>query len=98
MDKSLVVLQVSGTDQLSPIPFFVAATDYTLIGEELFAASAYLSQDEKMLGSLKGQDFGKAVAMTSIGLGTFLVTLGTITGARFLGDAHGWLSWLWSGG
>ena len=48
------------------LPFFVAACDYTLIGEELFAASAYLSQDEKMLGSLKGQDFGKLVAMISI--------------------------------
>ncbi len=45
------------------LPFFVAACDYTLIGEELFAASAYLSKDKKMLGSLKGQDAGKAIAM-----------------------------------
>ncbi len=35
--------------------------DYTLIGEELFAASAYLSRDPQQLGSLKGHDFGKLV-------------------------------------
>jgi hypothetical protein len=63
--NSIGAIQIAGTAMPTQLPFFVAACDYTLIGEELFAASAYLSQDEKMLGSLKGQDVGKFIAMVS---------------------------------
>lgn len=52
-------IQVAGTAMPSQLPFFIAACDYTLIGEEFFAASAYLSGEPQQLGSLKGQDFGK---------------------------------------
>ena len=68
------------------LPFFVAACDYTLIGEELFAASAYLSGEPKQLGSLKGQDVGKIIAMAAILLGMFFATLYSITGAGFFGS------------
>jgi len=54
-------IQIAGTAMPSQLPFFVAACDYTLIGEELFAASAYLSQEPHQLGCLKGQDVGKAI-------------------------------------
>ena len=50
------------------LPFFVAACDYTLIGEELFAASAYLSREPKLLGSLKGQDIGGKLVFLSLAL------------------------------
>ena len=36
-------IQVAGTANVHQLPFFVVACDYTLIGEELYAASAYLS-------------------------------------------------------
>ncbi len=62
-------IQVAGTAQPSQLPFFVAACDYTLIGEEMFAASAYLSGSPEELGSLKGQDFGKLIAAGAIVLG-----------------------------
>lgn len=65
-------IQVAGTAMPSQLPFFVAACDYTLIGEELFAASAYLSRDPQQLGSLKGQDFGKAVFVIVLLLGIIL--------------------------
>ena len=52
-------IQISGTKETSQLPFFVAACDYTLIGEELFAASSYLSREPVMLGSLKAQDLAK---------------------------------------
>ncbi len=58
------------------LPFFVAACDYTLIGEELFAASAYLSGEPKQLGSIKGQDVGKFIAMIAILIGVFCATMG----------------------
>ena len=53
-------IQISGTDEIAQIPFFIVACDYTLIGEELYAASAYLGREPKLLGSLKAQDFAKA--------------------------------------
>ncbi len=64
-------IQVAGTAQPSQLPFFVAACDYTLIGEEFFAASAYLSGEPVQLGSLRGQDVGKLLvaALLLIGCG-----------------------------
>ncbi len=73
--NSIGAIQIAGTARPGQLPFFVAACDYTLIGEELFAASAYLSGDPKQLGSLKGQDLGKVVAMVAIVLGTLAATL-----------------------
>jgi hypothetical protein len=73
--NSIGAIQIAGTARPGQLPFFVAACDYTLIGEELFAASAYLSGDPKQLGSLKGQDVAKSVAMIAIIIGVITVTL-----------------------
>ncbi len=72
--NSIDAIQIAGTAMPAQLPFFVAACDYTLIGEELFAASAYLSNEPKQLGSLKGQDLGKVVAMAAIVIGVIAVT------------------------
>jgi hypothetical protein len=76
-------IQVAGTDALAQLPFFITTTDYTLIGEELYAASAYLSRDPLLLGSLKGQDIGKAALIVVIVLGTLLSTIGVAFITRF---------------
>jgi len=68
-------IQIAGTAEPSQIPFFVAACDYTLIGEELFAASAYLSKNPREVGSLKGQDMIKLIIIAFIIIGTALVTI-----------------------
>jgi hypothetical protein len=73
-------IQIAGTAMPTQLPFFVAACDYTLIGEELFAASAYLSGDQRMIASLRGQDVGKIIAMGSIVFGSILTTVGLIAG------------------
>lgn len=52
-------IQVAGTDSVAQLPFFVVTCDYTLIGEELYAASAYLSRDPLLTGTIKGQDLAK---------------------------------------
>jgi len=62
-------IQIAGTALPDQLPFFVAACDYTLIGEELYAASAYLSQEPVQLGSLKGQDVGKLIFVVVVILG-----------------------------
>lgn len=67
-------IQISGTDQISQLPFFIAATDYTLIGEELYAASAYLSKEPIQVGTLKAQDLSKAVLMAIVILGAVLIS------------------------
>ncbi len=74
--NSIGAIQIAGTAMPSQLPFFVAACDYTLIGEELFAASAYLSREPKLLGSLKGQDIGKGVVLVAILVGVLLETFG----------------------
>ena len=71
-------VQMAGTAEPSQLPFFVAACDYTLIGEEFFAASAYLSGDPDQLGSLKGQDAAKLLAVGLIVLGATLQTIQTL--------------------
>jgi hypothetical protein len=74
--RSVGAIQISGTAMPSQIPFFVAACDYTLIGEELFAASAYLSREPKLLGSLKGQDAAKLFFIVLIVVGVIAATIG----------------------
>jgi len=69
-------IQISGTDEVTQIPFFVVATDYTLIGEELYAASAYLGREPLLLGTLKAQDYGKAVVIICAILGIIAASIG----------------------
>jgi hypothetical protein len=74
-------IQIAATAEPAQLPFFVAACDYTLIGEELFAASAYLSGQPEQLGSLKGQDAGKLLVAACIALGVLGATLASLTGS-----------------
>ena len=69
-------IQIAGTARPEQLPFFIAACDYTLMGEELYAASAYLSHEPLMLGGLKGQDLMKVLIIVLIIIGVVLMTLG----------------------
>ena len=80
--NTIGAIQVAGTAMPAQLPFFVAACDYTLIGEEFFAASAYLSGEPDQLGSLKGQDIGKVIVFIGIFIGAGLLTLGTLLGTE----------------
>ena len=73
--NAIGAIQVAGTAQPAQLPFFVAACDYTLIGEEFFAASAYLSGSPEELGSLKGQDVGKLLVGILIVVGAIAATI-----------------------
>jgi hypothetical protein len=69
-------VQIAGTAEPSQLPFFVAACDYTLLGEELFVAGAYLSREPRQLGSLKGQDMGKAIILVLLLIGILVQSTG----------------------
>jgi hypothetical protein len=82
--NSIGAIQVAGTAMPTQIPFFFVACDYTLIGEELFAAQAYLSKDLKLIGSLKGQDMGKVLSMAAICVIAVIATIASVTEMAFL--------------
>ncbi|MBN2829415.1 MAG: hypothetical protein JXR56_03725, partial [Candidatus Cloacimonetes bacterium] len=73
--NSIGAIQISGTDAVTQIPFFITTCDYTLMGEELYAAAAYLSREPMMLGTLKAQDYFKFLILFFVILGTVLSTL-----------------------
>ena len=70
--NSIGAIQIAGTASQSQIPFFVTACDYTLIGEEFFAASAYLSDKPELVGAVKGQDMIKVIILILIFSGVIL--------------------------
>ena len=84
---SIGAIQIAGTIAKEQLPFFVAACDYTLIGEEMLAASSYISKDPMMLGTIKGEDYSKLIIMAIIG---FSVLVGTI---GYLAHSSGLLNW-----
>ena len=73
-------VQVAATVSTEQIPFFITVCDYTLIGEELYAAGAYLSEDPVQTGSLRGQDYAKLVIALTIALGIAQATYFAIRG------------------
>ena len=77
-------IQVAGTANVHQLPFFVVACDYTLIGEELYAASAYLSGEARLVGGLKGADMLKLLVILTLLVGCVLETFGQ----------HGLTTWM----
>jgi len=74
-------VQIAGTDSVMQLPFFITACDYTLMGEELYAASAYLSREPLLLGGLIGQDWGKAIIVVLL---IILTVVGLLTNLHVL--------------
>jgi len=77
--NSIGAIQIAGTDSSIQLAFFIVACDYVLIGEELFAASGYITKDPMVLGSLKGTDYSKLVIILFVVLGSILGTFGVET-------------------
>jgi len=65
-------IQIGGTAEITQLPFFIAACDYAIIGEELFAISAYMAREPRLLGSIKAADWikvGILVVVAAVALG-----------------------------
>ncbi len=67
-------INIAGTIAVTQLPFFIVSCDYTLIGEELFAASAYLSKNPAEIGTIKSEDVAKILIIVIILLGSLLLT------------------------
>ncbi len=71
-------MQVGASIEPSQVAFFICACDYTLIGEELYASSSYLSREPVQLGSLCGQDRAKLLFVLIIVIGSLVATWNNI--------------------
>jgi len=70
-------IQITGSATVAQLPFLVIASDYCLIGEEVFAASAYLSKDPVQLAMIVGQDLAKAVTIGLMAVGSLMLAFGS---------------------
>lgn len=75
--SSTGAMQIAGSASIPQIPFFVASCDYTLIGEEIYAASAYLNPEPTTTSGLIVQDWGKMAGMALVIIGSLFVTFGS---------------------
>jgi hypothetical protein len=73
--NSIGAIQVASSTEATQTPFFIAACDYVLIGDEFYAASAYLTREPVIVGSLIGQDWAKMFAIYCIFVGAVSQTL-----------------------
>lgn len=77
-------IQIAGSDAITQIPFFITTCDYTLIGEEFYAASAYLSRNVELVAMLKAQDYFKILIVICVLVGTVISSLGINAFLNFL--------------
>jgi hypothetical protein len=80
-------MQIAGTVSNEQIPFFITSCDYTLLGDEVYAASAYLSKEPTQLGSIRGQDIAKLSVLLLIVSGVILESM-TASGLLNLGPSY----------
>jgi len=73
--NSIGAIQVASSTEATQTPFFIAACDYVLIGDEFYAASAYLTRQPVLVGSLVGQDWSKLLVIALILVGTIFNTI-----------------------
>ena len=78
-------INVSGASELSQVPFLVGCSDYCLIGEEVFAAGAYITKDPVQTSTIAGQDYIKFIIIASMIIGTILTMAGYPQLLKFLG-------------
>lgn len=77
--NSIGAIQIASSTEATQTPFFIAACDYVLIGDEFYAASAYLTREPVLVGSLVGQDWCKLTVMGAIVTGVLVNSLGTLS-------------------
>ncbi|MCP4674737.1 MAG: fibronectin type III domain-containing protein [Deltaproteobacteria bacterium] len=78
-------MQIGATDSETQLPFFITTCDYTMIGEELFAAAAEVAGDPVNRSTIAAHDWFKALAMVLIIAG-FVLGILDAAGIEGAGD------------
>ena len=73
---SVGAMQIGGTARQSQLPAFVASCDYLIIGDEMFAANAYITQDEEQIANIAGQDVVRIIIIAMMTLGSLASLFG----------------------
>lgn len=90
-------MQIASSVSPEQVPFFICTCDYTLIGEELFGASAYLTKEPVQVGSLMAQDRIKLLFFMLVLLGVLISTVNSLgLTAVPLSSPVEWISQSWS--
>lgn len=87
--NSIGAIQVASSTQITQTPFFIAACDYVLIGEEFYAASAYLTREPVLVGSLAGQDWAKVAMIVLVLFGALSNSLDRSKMTSYMRDGNG---------
>jgi hypothetical protein len=69
------IVQLVGSNVVQTQPFMLATSDRVLVGEELFAAGAYLSRRPEHVASLQVQDVLRVLIVVAILVGVLIKTL-----------------------
>lgn len=86
-------IQIAGTDADTQLPFFITACDYTLMGEELYAASAYLSRQPLLVAQLRGQDIAKTILAALVVAGVAATTYAAVASGALAEAARAFVGW-----
>lgn len=78
-------MQMAGVPRLYYMPIAVTTCDYTLIGEELYAAAAYVENVPHEMATIQAQDWLKAIMIVILILGTIASSIGSDIISKFLG-------------
>jgi len=70
------VVQVTGTANTRALPYAIATADHVLLGEEIYAAGAYLTGQASHLASLLVQDWLRLIVVGAILAGVIAKTAG----------------------
>jgi hypothetical protein len=68
--------QIAGTTNVLTMPFAVSSCDFALLGEDEYAAAAYVDPDPVQRGVILGQDIAKVIVIILLVAGALLSTVG----------------------
>jgi uncharacterized membrane protein YwzB len=74
---ALGAIQIGATKNTHQMPFLAMQCDYSLLGDDLYAAAAMISLDPVRMGCLIAQEFGKALCLAVILAGVVLKLAGS---------------------
>jgi hypothetical protein len=60
------IVQLAGSNDPAVLAFMAASADNTLVGEEMYALGAYLSEDPVHIASLRVQDWARVLIAGAI--------------------------------
>jgi len=67
---------IGGTEYIENVSYLVAFSDYALVFEEIYAAGAYISDDEKLKSSIFSEDIIKMIVIALTIVGAIAVSAG----------------------